>query len=85
VPTTLFGLRRQEQEATRLRAGGSVFIGADPAHATFNDGDETAQLAVIVGPARDTGIGGGLVDVSGEAVVVASLGRPSAVPTLPAR
>jgi quercetin dioxygenase-like cupin family protein len=56
-----------EQEAARLGPGDSVFIDADLVHATFNDGGETAYLQVVLGPAVDTEIGYGLVDVSGEA------------------
>jgi quercetin dioxygenase-like cupin family protein len=56
-----------EREAARLGPGDSVFIGADLVHATFNDGDETVHLQVIVGPALDTEIGYGVVDVSREA------------------
>ena len=56
-----------EQEAATLGPGDSVFIGADLVHATFNDGDETVHLQVVLGPALDSEIGYGLVDVSGEA------------------
>ncbi len=56
-----------DQEAATLGPGDSVFIGADVVHATFNDGDETAHLQVVLGPAIDSDIGYGLVDVSGEA------------------
>jgi quercetin dioxygenase-like cupin family protein len=56
-----------EQEAATLGPGDSVFIGADLVHATFNDGDEPAHLQVVLGPALDSEIGYGLVDVSGEA------------------
>jgi quercetin dioxygenase-like cupin family protein len=56
-----------EREAATLGPGDSVFIDADLVHATFNDGDETAHLQVVLGPAVDTEIGYGLVDVSGEA------------------
>ena len=55
-----------EREAATLGPGDSVFIGADLVHGTFNDGDETAQLQVVLGPALDSAIGYGLVDVSGE-------------------
>jgi quercetin dioxygenase-like cupin family protein len=56
-----------EREAATLEPGDSVFIGADLVHATFNDGDETAHLQVVLGPAIDGESGYGLVDVSGEA------------------
>ena len=55
------------QEAATLGPGDSVFIAADLVHATFNDGDEAAQLLVVLGPAVDSEIGYGLVDVSGDA------------------
>jgi quercetin dioxygenase-like cupin family protein len=54
-------------EAATLGPGDSVFIDADLVHATFNDGNETAHLQVVLGPAVDSEIGYGLVDVSGEA------------------
>jgi quercetin dioxygenase-like cupin family protein len=56
-----------EQEAATLGPGDSVFIDADLVHATFNDGDVTAELQVVLGPATDSESGYGLVDVSGEA------------------
>ena len=56
-----------EQEAATLGAGDSVFIGADLVHATFNDGEVTAELQVVLGPAIDGESGYGLVDVSAEA------------------
>lgn len=54
------------EESTTLNAGDSVYIDQDTVHASFNDGDITAQLQVIIGPA----IGEDsyeLVDVSQEA------------------
>jgi quercetin dioxygenase-like cupin family protein len=54
------------QDAATLGSGDSVFIDADLVHATFNDGDETVHLHVVLGPALDSEIGYGLVDVSGE-------------------
>jgi quercetin dioxygenase-like cupin family protein len=55
-----------EREVATLGPGDSVFIDADLVHATFNDGNEPAHLQVVLGPALDTEIGYGLVDVSGE-------------------
>jgi quercetin dioxygenase-like cupin family protein len=55
-----------EREAATLRPGDSVFIEPDLVHATFNDGGETAHLYVVIGPAIDSEVGYGLVDVSGE-------------------
>jgi quercetin dioxygenase-like cupin family protein len=55
-----------ERDSATLGPGDSVFIDADLVHATFNDGDETALLYVVIGPAIDSDSGYGLVDVSGE-------------------
>jgi quercetin dioxygenase-like cupin family protein len=54
-----------ERESTRLGVGDSVYIDEDVVHASFNEGDETAHLQVVIGPSiGDEGYG--LVDVSGE-------------------
>ena len=54
-----------ERESAQLGAGDSVYIDDDVVHASFNDGDETAHLQVVIGPSLgDEGYG--LVDVSGE-------------------
>jgi len=55
-----------ERESTILEAGDSVYIDADVVHASFNVGDETAQLQVVIGPSLGEGSGYGLVDVSDE-------------------
>jgi quercetin dioxygenase-like cupin family protein len=55
-----------EQESTTLEVDDSVFIEADLVHASFNEGDETALLQVIIAPSLREGTGYGLVDVSGE-------------------
>ncbi len=55
-----------ERESTTLGPGDSVFIEADVVHASFNDGDETAHLQVIIAPSLGEDTGYGLVDVSGE-------------------
>ena len=54
-----------EQEATTLGPGDSVYLDEGVIHASFNDGDETALLQVVIGPSLGEG-GYGLVDVSGE-------------------
>ena len=54
-----------EQESTTLAAGDSVYLDAGVVHASYNDGDETAHLQVVIGPSLGDG-GYGLVDVSGE-------------------
>jgi quercetin dioxygenase-like cupin family protein len=55
-----------ERESTILEAGDSVYIDADVVHASFNVGDETAHLQVVIGPSLGEGTGYGLIDVSGE-------------------
>jgi quercetin dioxygenase-like cupin family protein len=54
-----------ERDSTILEVGDSVYIDADIVHASFNVGDETARLQVVIGPSIGEG-GYGLVDVSGE-------------------
>lgn len=54
-----------ESESTTLATGDSVYLDAGVVHASYNDGDETAHLQVVIGPALGEG-GYGLVDVSGE-------------------
>jgi quercetin dioxygenase-like cupin family protein len=51
-----------EQRRT-LRAGDSVFIGADVVHASFNVGDQNAKLLAILGPCVGS-TGYELVDVA---------------------
>jgi len=55
-----------ERDSTILEPGDSVYIDADVVHASFNVGDETAHLQVMIGPSLGEGAGYGLVDVSGE-------------------
>jgi quercetin dioxygenase-like cupin family protein len=54
-----------ELESTDLRAGDSVYIDEGVVHASFNDGDETAHLQVLIGPSLGDA-GYGLVDVAGD-------------------
>jgi quercetin dioxygenase-like cupin family protein len=54
-----------ETENRVLGAGDSVFIDKDVVHASFNTGDETAKLQVVLGPVMGEG-GYELVDVAGE-------------------
>jgi quercetin dioxygenase-like cupin family protein len=54
-----------ERNSTVLEVGDSVYIDADIVHASFNVGEETARLQVVIGPSIGEG-GYGLVDVSGE-------------------
>jgi quercetin dioxygenase-like cupin family protein len=55
-----------EQESATLDPEDSVFIEADVVHASFNDGNETAHLQVVIAPSLGEGTGYGLVDVSSE-------------------
>lgn len=55
-----------ERDATMLEAGDSVYIDADVVHASFNVGEETAHLQVVIGPSLGEGSGYGLEDVSTE-------------------
>lgn len=55
-----------ERESTTLEQEDSVFIEADLVHASFNEGQETAHLQVIIAPSLGEDTGYGLVDVSGE-------------------
>jgi quercetin dioxygenase-like cupin family protein len=55
-----------EQEKTILEAGDSVYLDKDVVHASFNVGDETARLLVVLAPSvGDEGYQ--LVDVASEA------------------
>ncbi len=56
-----------EREHETLEAGDAVYIDADVVHGSFNTGDETVQLQVILGPAiASEQTGYELVDVSGD-------------------
>ena len=55
-----------EQESTTLGAGDSVYLDEGVIHASFNDGDETAHLQVVIGPSLGGETGYGLEDVSAE-------------------
>ena len=55
-----------EQDSASLGAGDSVYLDADVIHASFNDGDETAHLQVVIGPSLGGETGYGLEDVSAE-------------------
>ena len=54
-----------ERESTTLGSGDSVYLDAGIVHASYNDGDETAHLQVVIGPSLGEG-GYGLVDVSSD-------------------
>ena len=54
-----------ERESAMLNPGDSVYIDEGIVHASFNDGDETAHLQVVIGPSIGEE-GYGLVDVSAE-------------------
>jgi quercetin dioxygenase-like cupin family protein len=53
-----------EQESQTLELLDSVFIEAGVIHASYNDGDETAHLQVVIAPSLGEGSGYGLEDVS---------------------
>jgi quercetin dioxygenase-like cupin family protein len=55
-----------ERDSAVLHVDDSVFVDADLVHASFNEGQETAVLQVIIAPSLGEGSGYGLVDVSGE-------------------
>jgi quercetin dioxygenase-like cupin family protein len=54
-----------ERESAILRAGDSIFIDEGVVHASYNDGAETADLQVVIGPSLGDD-GYALVDVSGD-------------------
>ena len=54
-----------EQQSRELSPGEAVFIPKDVVHASFNTGDETAKLTVMLGPCVGEG-GYVAVDVAGE-------------------
>jgi quercetin dioxygenase-like cupin family protein len=53
-----------EADSTTLTAGDSVFVPEGVVHASFNDGDETAYLQVVISPSLGGETGYGLDDVS---------------------
>jgi quercetin dioxygenase-like cupin family protein len=55
-----------EQASQTLEPLDSVFIEAGVIHASYNDGDETAHLQVVIAPSLGEGSGYGLEDVSGQ-------------------
>jgi len=55
-----------EQESTALSPGDSAFVPEGVVHASFNDGDEAAQLQVVISPSLGGDTGYGLEDVSDE-------------------
>jgi quercetin dioxygenase-like cupin family protein len=55
-----------ERESTSLGPGDSVYLDEGVVHASFNDGNETAHLQVVIGPSLGGETGYGLEDVSGE-------------------
>jgi quercetin dioxygenase-like cupin family protein len=55
-----------ERDSTSLSPGDSVYLDEGVIHASFNDGNETAHLQVVIGPSLGGETGYGLEDVSGE-------------------
>jgi quercetin dioxygenase-like cupin family protein len=66
-----------ERESRTLGPLDSVFIEADVVHASFNDGEETAHLQVVIAPSLGEGTGYGLEDVSHEEPWASLRGSPS--------
>jgi quercetin dioxygenase-like cupin family protein len=54
-----------EADSTTLGPGDSVYLDAGVVHASYNDGDETVHLQVVIAPSLGEG-GYDLVDVSGD-------------------
>jgi quercetin dioxygenase-like cupin family protein len=54
-----------EREPATLGPGDSIYIDEGVVHASYNDGDETAHLQVVIGPSIGED-GYGLVDVSAD-------------------
>jgi quercetin dioxygenase-like cupin family protein len=55
-----------ERDSTSLGVGDSVYLDEGVIHASFNDGNATAHLQVVIGPSLGGETGYGLEDVSGE-------------------
>ena len=55
-----------EADHQTLTAGDSVLVPEGVVHASFNDGDETAYLQVVISPSLGGETGYGLDDVSGD-------------------
>jgi quercetin dioxygenase-like cupin family protein len=55
-----------ERESATLGPGDSVYLDEGVVHASFNEGDETAHLQVVISPSIGGDTGYGLEDVSGE-------------------
>ena len=55
-----------EADWTTLTVGDSVFVPEGVVHASFNDGDETAHLQVVISPSLGGETGYGLDDVSSQ-------------------
>ena len=54
-----------ERDSSALHTGDSIYIDEGVVHASYNDGNETAHLQVVIGPALGED-GYGLVDVSAD-------------------
>jgi quercetin dioxygenase-like cupin family protein len=54
-----------ERESATLAPGDSIYIDEGVVHASYNDGEETAHLQVVIGPSIGED-GYGLVDVWGD-------------------
>jgi len=52
------------EQSTALAAGDSVFVPEGTVHASFNDGEQTAYLQVVISPSLGGDTGYGLEDVA---------------------
>lgn len=55
-----------EHESTTLGPGDSVFVPANTVHGSFNDGDQTVHLTVVLSPSLGGETGYELEDVAGD-------------------
>jgi quercetin dioxygenase-like cupin family protein len=53
-----------EEASSELGPGDSVFVPTGVVHASFNEGEETARLTVVIGPAIGDGTGYEVEDVA---------------------
>jgi oxalate decarboxylase/phosphoglucose isomerase-like protein (cupin superfamily) len=52
------------EESTTMTTGDSVFVPEGQVHASFNDGEQTAYLQVVISPSLGGDTGYGLEDVT---------------------
>jgi quercetin dioxygenase-like cupin family protein len=66
-----------DRESTTLRPGDSVFVPEGVVHASFNDGEQTAYLQVVISPSLGGDTGYGLDDVADQEPWASLRGRRS--------